>query len=69
MQTTGSDYYTQGAAAHAIDPERPPGADALRRWHDRIGGPRDTAGRRIFTAEVCEEIRRARQNPKAIRRA
>lgn len=30
-------------------------------WHDRVQGPRDSGGRRLFTEEVVEEIRKRRQ--------
>jgi hypothetical protein len=43
-----------------IDPKHPPSRDTLQDLHDRVQGPRDTNGRRIFTAEVCDLIRSVR---------
>jgi len=59
-ETNSQAYLTQAAAAVLIDSERPPSRDTLILWHDRIRGPRDTYGRRIWTGEVCEQVRRAR---------
>lgn len=56
---------THAAAAVEIDPKQPLGADALREWHDKVGGPKDTNGRRIFTPEVCKKIRAARARSRA----
>jgi hypothetical protein len=53
-------YFSQPAAANVIDPKNPPSADTLRRWHDKIGGPRDTSGRRVFTKKICQQIKSAR---------
>jgi hypothetical protein len=64
-ETSTSAYLTQAAAAVLIDSERPPSRDTLILWHDRIRGPRDTYGRRIWTHEVCEQVRRARADRKA----
>jgi len=54
-------FLSASKAAAAVDPDRPVHRDTLNKWHDKIGGPRDSNGRRIFTAEVCEQIRQARQ--------
>jgi hypothetical protein len=53
-------YLSQSAAAHFVDPQSPLSADTLRIWHDKVGGPRDSTGRRIWTLTVCEQIRAAR---------
>jgi hypothetical protein len=58
---------SQTLAAVAIDPERPPGPHALVRWHDRVGGPRDFYGRRIWTPEICDAIRVARERSREAR--
>jgi hypothetical protein len=55
-----AEYLTQTGAAVAIDPERPPSPDTLVRWHDRVKGPRDGYGRRIWTSQIVEAIRQAR---------
>lgn len=62
-------YLSQAFAAQVIDPERPPSRDTLQVWHDRVEGPRDSAGRRIFTDEICEKIRAARAQPREARAA
>jgi hypothetical protein len=54
-------YFSQTAAAPRVDPNCPPSVDTLRLWHDRLGGPRDSAGRRIYTDEMIERIKAARQ--------
>lgn len=54
------EYLSLSSAAVAVDPEKPLSVDALRAWHDRLSCPRDTAGRRIFTSEVIEQIKAAR---------
>ena len=59
-ETAAMTYLTQAAAAVLIDRESPPSRDTLILWHDRIAGPRDTYGRRIWTPAVCESIRIAR---------
>jgi hypothetical protein len=53
-------YLSQAAAAFAVDAENPPSGDTLNRWHDRMKGPRTTGGRRVWTSEICAEIREAR---------
>jgi hypothetical protein len=68
MSTTAA-YLTQTAASVIIDPKNPMGPDAMVRWHDRIGGPRDTARRRIWTTELCEQIRAARAKARVVRAA
>lgn len=60
-------YLSQSIAAQMIDPALPPSRDTLQVWHDRVKGPRDTAGRRIFTDEICEKIRAARAQPREAR--
>ena len=35
-------------------------ASALRKWHDRLNGPRDSSGRRLYTADLVEKIRHER---------
>ena len=37
-------------------------ASALRRWHDRLDGPRDSSGRRLYTAALVEKIRNRRSS-------
>ncbi len=32
----------------------------VERWHDKLGGPRDAHGDRIFTPAICDTIKRAR---------
>jgi hypothetical protein len=62
-------YLSQSMAAALIDPQLPPSRDTLQVWHDRVKGPRDTAGRRIFTDEICEQIRAARAQSREVRAA
>lgn len=59
------DFLSETRAALLIDPDRPPSGDTVRTWHDRVGGPRDTNGRRIWTPEICERIKAARTRSKA----
>lgn len=35
-------------------------SSSARRWHDRLNGPRDSIGRRIYTADIVEAIKQAR---------
>lgn len=35
------------------------------RWHDLVQGPRDTAGRRIYTETVVEQIREQREGSRS----
>jgi len=34
--------------------------ETVTAWHDRLRGPRDTGGRRLFTEEIVELIRERR---------
>jgi hypothetical protein len=43
-------------------------ASALRKWHDRLHGPRDSSGRRIYTVDFVEEICAARESTHSTRR-
>lgn len=62
-------YLSQAAAAVAVDPKSPPHRDTLNVWHDKVRGPRDSNGRRIFTSEVCAQIRAARADAQKAARA
>lgn len=62
------EYLSQSAAGHVVDPQRPLSPDTLRVWHDKVHGPKDTAGRRIWTAELCMQIRDARTAAQKVRR-
>jgi len=53
-------YFSQSAALVQIDPEQPPSVSTAKALHDRVQGPRDTYGRRIWSSEVIEQIRAAR---------
>jgi hypothetical protein len=60
-----AEYLSQSAAGYAIDPQRPLSPDTLRIWHDRLSGPRDSAGRRIWSQEIIAKVREARAARKA----
>jgi hypothetical protein len=60
---------TKAEAANAVDPERPPCSETLNYWFDFVGGPRDSAGRRIHTHETCADIRKAREAARRARAA
>jgi hypothetical protein len=53
-------FLSQSAVGFIIDPARPLSVDALRAWHDRVSGSRDSAGRRIWGQEVVERVRETR---------
>ena len=53
-------FYTQTAAAVRLDPTRPLSVDTMRKLHDAVDGPRDSAGRRIYTDEVIARMRSVR---------
>jgi len=57
---------SSAAAAVEVNPAAPPSRETLNFWHGRVGGPRDSAGRRIFTPEVCAQIRAARAERRAV---
>lgn len=50
-------FYSQTQAAVIISCTTPPSVSTMQRLHDGVGGPRDTAGRRIWTMEVIEAVR------------
>lgn len=54
-------FFSLADAGVRSAPNKPPlSAQTLRKWHDAIGAPRDSVGRRIFSAEVCAQICEAR---------
>lgn len=67
MDTDAHTRLTMSKAAPLIDPNQPPHRDTIMRWHDRLKLPRDYAGRRIWTQEICERIRKARAEARPAR--
>jgi len=57
---TATEFLSQTAAASVISPDRPLSRDTMQRWHDLVKGPRDSSGRRIWTHEICDQVRKAR---------
>lgn len=53
-------FLSKADAQHRVDPHRAVSDVTVCRWHDAVKGPRDSAGRRIWTQEVCDRIREAR---------
>lgn len=62
-------FLSQSAAAAVLNPTCPPSPDTMRVWHDRLAGPRDSAGRRLWPAEIVERIRKARAESRKSRAA
>jgi len=60
-------FLSKAAALLEIDSQNPPSVATADTWHDRVGGPRDTARRRIWTPEVCALIAAAIRDARAAR--
>ncbi|MBK7252050.1 MAG: hypothetical protein IPI06_14620 [Gammaproteobacteria bacterium] len=58
--TENIQFLVKAEAQQRIDPRRPVSEITANVWHDKVGGPRDTWGRRLWTPEVCDRIREAR---------
>jgi hypothetical protein len=49
------EQFTHSQAATQVDPQRPPSRDTMVTWHDKVGGERDNAGRRLFTPTTVQK--------------